>query len=212
VIGFSFTFRDRTKAVTDAAQKARIEIATEMSERTVEDIRKSIQTKQDVEESYSITIPWLAKESIGTDSELLRSSFAERMAFRFLRAIPGARVRTTRQQELQANDGVYRRRDNFNPFSGQSEYVKIRDSSPPGKPPKTKGVAGKNLRDAIQYRITPEGDAVIYVDESVGPIGGLMEFGGERFGNDYEPRPFLRPGLEQNADAFGAEYQGAIGE
>jgi hypothetical protein len=55
--------------------------------------------------------------------------------------------------------------------------------------------------------------AVIGFTESVyGDAMKAHEFGGVRFGQMFEPRPTVRPGLEENLDRFAGDWRGSIGE
>lgn len=96
--------------------------------------------------------------------------------------------------------------------AARESIVTDRRPSAPGRPPHTRGKPGKNLREAIQWYVDEGardfGDlsawlvnfpyAVIYVDrQMIGPIGELMEYGGERGGKHYEARPFLEPAVEK---------------
>lgn len=67
-------------------------------------------------------------------------------------------------------------------------------SAPPGSPPLTR--FGR-LPNAILYFADPgRGEVIIGTSAArVGEVGGAMELGGPFRGHDYEPRPFLVPGL-----------------
>lgn len=69
-------------------------------------------------------------------------------------------------------------------------------ASAPGQPPHTSRGA---LRKAILYDVARGRDAALIgpVYSMVGAVGAAHEFGGEYRGDDYPPRPFMGPALEE---------------
>lgn len=92
-------------------------------------------------------------------------------------------------------------------LAAQSSITTSEEPSPPGSPPHTRE---GQLRRAIVFSVG-ESDAIIGPRASVvGPIGELMEFGGEFFGRDYEARPFMGPALEEAIDDFAGQWSGSL--
>lgn len=89
---------------------------------------------------------------------------------------------------------------------GAHAYYRHR-SSLPGHPPKTRGVPGKNLPEAIIVTHNADGSASVGCDPSIiGPIGDVMEFGGEFRGHNYPPHPFLRPAMAHQLENFSQQF------
>lgn len=92
-------------------------------------------------------------------------------------------------------------------LAAQSSITTSEEPSPPGSPPHTRE---GQLRRAIVFSVG-ESDAIVGPRASVvGPIGELMEFGGEFFGQDYEARPFMGPALEEAIDDFAGQWSGSL--
>lgn len=92
-------------------------------------------------------------------------------------------------------------------LAAQSSITTSEEPSPPGSPPHTRQ---GQLRRAIVFDVG-ESDAIVGPRASiVGPIGELMEFGGEFFGRDYEDRPFMGPALEEAIDDFAGQWSGSL--
>lgn len=92
-------------------------------------------------------------------------------------------------------------------LAAQSSITTSEEPSPPGSPPHTRE---GQLRRAIVFSVG-ESDAIVGPRASVvGPIGELMEFGGEFFGRDYEARPFMGPAPEEAIDDFAGQWSGSL--
>lgn len=84
--------------------------------------------------------------------------------------------------------------------------------SRPGTPPTTRGNGRKSLRSSIFYDANDE-DVIIGPRFSfVGDSGQVHEFGGSRFGEQFDERPFMGPALGRNTSRFADEWQGSIGQ
>lgn len=93
---------------------------------------------------------------------------------------------------------------------GKRIRARIYKPAPVGSPVvshKNKGFVSRGIRfDATKT------DAVVGFAQSVyGDVMGAHEFGGERFGQKFQPRPTVYPTLENNLDRFSGEWAGSIG-
>jgi hypothetical protein len=93
----------------------------------------------------------------------------------------------------------------------QSTIIRDPDPSTPGTPPHTRrGMLRKGIRYQVNYRVP---DAVIGpVGSVLADIGELHEFGGERYGSEYPPRPYMQPALDRDLDNFAGDFTGSIGQ
>jgi hypothetical protein len=75
------------------------------------------------------------------------------------------------------------------------------------RPPRSKFIPGKNLPEAIKFRLEDDGSAVIYCDDAIiGPIGDVLEFGLFFRGRQFPRHPFLRPAMARNLPDFAQQF------
>lgn len=112
-----------------------------------------------------------------------------------------AAQRASRKAIAQAAYRVFR--------DAQRTIFRSPDPSEPGTPPHTRrGMLRKGIRYQVDYQVP---DAVIGpVGSVLADIGQLHEFGGERYGNQYPPRPYMRPALDRELDNFAGGFSGSF--
>lgn len=66
------------------------------------------------------------------------------------------------------------------------------------------------LPESIGYDANADGAIIGPKGSEIGDIGNVHEFGGEYKGEDYPPRPFVNPALEENRDRFASDWAGSV--
>lgn len=70
------------------------------------------------------------------------------------------------------------------------------------------------FRRAVIYNVAADGKSAVIGPRhsAVGDVGNVHEFGGERKGQKFPPRPFMGPGLKRTVPRFAGMFSGSIGE
>ncbi len=100
----------------------------------------------------------------------------------------------------------------------RKDVVSTIESAPPGvpseagSPPHTHRRAF--FRRAIAYAVGEDKRSAVIGPRfsAVGTVGKAHEFGGDYKGFDYQPRPFMAPGLVRAIPRFAGSFAGSIGE
>lgn len=90
-------------------------------------------------------------------------------------------------------------------------------ASSPGKPPHTRGIPGKNLRNAIWYEWANERKESIFIGprgSHIGDVAAVHEFGGRREGKmrsaTYPARPFMGPALIRTLPQIPSKFRSSL--
>jgi hypothetical protein len=99
----------------------------------------------------------------------------------------------------------------FKRGDGKGRRKRMYKSAPVGSP--IFGHRNRSLfRRGIKYDVTADTAVIGPAASILGQVMELHEFGGERYGHHYEPRPVMGPALDKNIDRFAASWQSSIGE
>lgn len=92
---------------------------------------------------------------------------------------------------------------------GKQRHVKIYEPSKPGTPVHSHQTT-QFVRRGIKYEAGKLGAIIGFTRSVYGDVMQVHEFGGERKGQTFVPRPVMRPALMQNIPRFASEWRGSI--
>jgi len=99
----------------------------------------------------------------------------------------------------------------FKRGEGKGRRKRIYKAAPAGSP--IFGHRNKSLfRRGIKYDVTGDTAVIGPAASLLGQVMHLHEFGGQRYGHDYAPRPVMGPALNKNIARFAASWRSAIKE
>lgn len=95
--------------------------------------------------------------------------------------------------------------------TGKRRRARVYRPSPKGQPVhshRNKGFVSRGVR----FDANKEGAMIGFASSVYGDVMAVHEFGGERHGQDFDARPTVLPGLEDNLEHFHESWRGSIGE